>query len=137
MSTERLPRYLRKTIDLYEINRRVLDGEVVLDWSDVQITDKDALASLLDGVDATRDAVALGFQSLPVGLAKRLAPFVSVPSASEPDAGTGSEPPPSPGVAPAGSTVAPPVLARPSKRSLRRRTRAGGPAGLARSGRRP
>ena len=118
MSTERLPRYLRKTIDLYEINRRVLDGEVVLDWSDVQITDKDALASLLEGVDATRDAVALGFQSLPVGLAKRLAPFVSVPTASEPGAGTGSEPPP-PGVALAGSAVTPPVLARPSKRSLR------------------
>jgi hypothetical protein len=119
MSTERLPRYLRKTIDLYELNRRVLDGEVVLDWSDVQVTDKDALATLLEGVDATRDAVALGLQSLPDGLAKRLAPFVPLPPDLVPGVRTAAEHRPATGAAPMETTVVPPVLARLSKRALR------------------
>jgi len=123
MTTERLPRVVRNTIDLYELNRRIRDGELTLDWSDVWAADSDALASLLANVDAVRDAAALGLQTLPKGLANRLAPFLTVaPTAVD----TVAMPPSLPEaiehhtpVVVGPSDSMPPVLVKPSARALR------------------
>ncbi len=80
MSTERLSGMLRNTIDLYELNRRVLDEVVALDWSDVQVADNDALDALLAGVDPARDVAALGLRTVPDDLMPRPAPFITAPA---------------------------------------------------------
>ncbi len=119
MSSERLPRVLRNTIDLYELNRRVLDGEVVLDWTEVQSVDTDALAALLADIDPRRHAVALGLHTLPEGLESSVAPFLDTPTGLEVPAEAESEHP----IEAAGSSVAdapaPYILAPKSARALR------------------
>jgi hypothetical protein len=119
MSTERLPRVLRNTIDLYELNRRVLDGEVVLDWSAVQSADTDALGALLADIDPRRHAVALGLHTLPEGLESTVAPFLDTPTDPEVPAAAEPERP----IGEAGTAVAdasaPYVLAPKSRHTLR------------------
>jgi hypothetical protein len=72
MTVDRLPRILRNTIDIYELNQRLLDGDAALDWSGVRVADADALAALLADVDPVRHADALGLHTVPEGLRPRI-----------------------------------------------------------------
>ena len=119
MSTERLPRLLRHTIDLYELNRRVLDGEVVLDWSVVQSADTDALAALLADIDPVRHALALGLHTLPEGLESSVAPFLDPLVVPKDGADAGHARPAVDARAPGADPPVATVLARLSARALR------------------
>ncbi len=128
MTVDRLPRILRNTIDIYELNRRLVDGETSLDWSDVRVADRDALTALLTDIDPTRHAHVLGLQTLPEGLRARVESIrpgvtLSVSNGSVDTVKDVQQPSNGGGRADEGNTQGatppPPVLTKPSKRALR------------------
>lgn len=127
MTIDRLPRILRNTIDIYELNRRLVDGETSLDWSDVRVADRDALTSLLSDVDPTRHADGLGLQTLPEGLRARVEsvrPGITLRPPDAPIDDVNVVQPVRSGAGRAAGDVpvvasAPAVLTKPSKRALR------------------
>jgi len=126
VTTEHLPRVLRPSIDLYELNRRVRDGEVALDWSAVQVVDTDALEALLEGVDLTQDASALGLETLSTTLKERVTSFFpagpglgnGANTVSRGDAATGQQTAP-PRVHTEDGEAPPSILVKPTQRALR------------------
>ncbi len=127
MNVDRLPRILRNTIDIYELNRRLVDGETSLDWSNVQVADRDALEVLLTDVDPTRHVAVIGLPTIPESLRARIElvrPGMTSSDAHSPTDDTKGVQQQDNGGGHGRSGVAPPdlastVLTKPSKRALR------------------
>jgi len=72
LTAVRLPHTLMNTLDIVALNRRLRDGTVTLDWSDVRYAAPQALSTLLADLDLVEDADAIGIATVPDALAPKL-----------------------------------------------------------------
>ncbi|MGB8344831.1 MAG: helicase, partial [Ktedonobacteraceae bacterium] len=70
MDTINLPATIPGKLDLAELNRRLRQGDIALDWSGVCEASQDQLSTLLDGLDMVEQSEQLGLETVQESLAK-------------------------------------------------------------------